>query len=463
MEGQEKRKVCNGAEIQKNYELARRLAFLVKEAGGSAYFVGGCVRDRLLGNDNTDVDIEIHGISPDSLERILDGLGERTEYGKSFGIYGLKGWDIDIAMPRMEKATGVGHRDFKVYVDPYIGLEKAAKRRDFTINAMMEDILTGKVEDFFGGKRDLKEKVIRHVCDESFGEDPLRVLRGAQFAARLDFAVAPETEDLCSRMDIKQLSGERVALETEKALLYADRPSVYFEVLRRMNQLKDWFPQVERLIGVPQSKHHQEGDVWVHTMMVVDEAAKRRANVKHTLGFMYSALCHDFGKAVSTEEINGDIHAYNHENDGLTEVEGFMKKLTNEKRLIEYVMNMCLLHMKPGRMAADGASVKSTNKLMDDSVCPQDLFQLSAADGLGKIPHIEPEEKMNFMNERYAIYEEIMERPYVMGKDLIEAGFIPNENFGQILEYAHKLRLAGIPKEKALKQVIGYANKFYVN
>ena len=180
----------------KNLMMAEKIAASVSEAGGSTYYVGGYVRDKLLGIDNKDSDIEIHGISPETLADILDSLGKRTEMGASFGIYGLRGYDLDIAMPRKEEATGRGHKDFAVYVDPYLGTYKAALRRDFTMNALMQDVLTGKVVDHFGGVADLHKGVLRHVNSKTFVEDPLRVLRAAQFAARFDFTLAPETVNL---------------------------------------------------------------------------------------------------------------------------------------------------------------------------------------------------------------------------------------------------------------------------
>ena len=156
--------------------MARTIAEKVRTAGGRTFFVGGLVRDRLQGRENKDIDIEVHGITPEALSHILDTLGERTVMGASFGIYGLRHYRLDIAMPRSEKATGRGHRDFAVWVDPFIGVEKAAMRRDFTVNALMQDVLTDEVIDCFGGLRDLKNHVLRHVSDESFAEDPLKMM-----------------------------------------------------------------------------------------------------------------------------------------------------------------------------------------------------------------------------------------------------------------------------------------------
>ena len=287
----------------KNVQMARRVAEAVADAGGRTYYVGGCVRDGLLGRDNKDIDIEVHGIPVQTLEHILDSLGERLTMGASFGIMGLRHYELDIAMPRSETATGRGHKDFEVFVDPFLGAEKAARRRDFTMNALMQDVLTGEILDFFGGREDMRRGLLRHVDDSSFGEDPLRVLRAAQFAARFGFAVADETRMLSARMVLAALPGERVMGELEKALLKSDKPSVFFEEMRKMCQLSVWFPELEALIGIGQNpRFHPEGDVWTHTMQVLDEAAALRGEAKEPLWFMLSALCHDLGKAVTSIE-----------------------------------------------------------------------------------------------------------------------------------------------------------------
>lgn len=441
-------------------EMAKRLAEAVAEKGGQAYFVGGYVRDLLRGDPGKDIDIEIHGISPSELKAVLDGLGKRMDIGESFGIFGLKGYSLDIAMPRTETNRGRGHKDFDIFVDPNIGTYKAALRRDFTVNAMMQNVLAGEIIDHFGGREDLDNRTIRHICAETFVEDPLRVLRGAQFAARFEFEIAEETIRLCRGMDISTLARERIMGELEKALLKAERPSIFFELMRRMNQLSVWFPELEALIGVEQNpKHHSEGDVWVHTMMVLDEAAKLKDYASDKLGFMLSALTHDFGKAICTEVIDGEIHSYGHEINGLPLVESFMKRLTNEHRLIKYVLNMAEHHMKPNVLASVKASVKSTNRMFDNSVDPPALLCLALADGLGKSAPREYISYNDYFEERLKIYREYMSRPYVTGEDLISAGIQPSKSFSEYLAYAHKLRLAGVEKESALKQTISYARK----
>ena len=441
-------------------KLARAIAEAVSARGGVCYYVGGYVRDALLGIENKDIDMEVHGVSPSVLEDILKDFGEVITIGASFGIYNLKGCSLDIAMPRKETARGTGHRDFDVFVDPFIGTEKAALRRDFTINALMQNVLTGEITDHFGGRDDLEKGVIRHVNDSSFAEDPLRVLRAAQFAARFDFEIAEETVELCSSMDLTTLSKERIETELEKALLKADKPSVFFEILRKMNQLDYWFKELKDVIGVPQNpQFHAEGDVWTHTMMVLDQATKYRDKAENPKGFMLAALCHDYGKAVCTQVVDGRIRSIGHETEGLPLVEAFLNRITSETKLINYVLNLCALHMKPNALAAMNAGVKSTNKMFDQAQDPTALVYMAMADNYGRIMAngITPHE--DFLFQRLEIYKDVMSKPFVQGRDLIESGLEPNEKFSEYLDYAHKLRLAGVDKESALKQTLAYVRK----
>lgn len=440
--------------------IAEKIANKVSEKGGRTFYVGGFVRDKILGIENKDMDIEVHGIEPEVLREILSEVGEPMSYGSSFGVYSLKGYDIDIAMPRKEYATGKGHRDFEVFVDPFIGTAEAARRRDFTMNAVMEDVLTGELVDPFGGKQDLEKGIIRHIDSDTFVEDPLRVLRGAQFASRFGFNIADETSDLFRSMDLSALSRERVEDELKKALLKGKKPSVFFEVLRSAGGLDVWFPEVKALIGIEQDpKFHPEGDVWTHTMEVLDRAAGYRHKTKNPYAFMLLALTHDFGKAVTTEVVNGRIHAYNHETEGLPVIERFLRRITNESEVISYVLNMVPLHMKPNVVTASKSAVKVTNRMFDRAAAPEDLIYFAMSDkpvmSGDNLFTGDPE----FLFERYELYEEMMSRPYVTGNDLIEKGLEPGEYFSDVLAYAHKLRLAGTEKESALKQTLSYARK----
>lgn len=438
--------------------MAKQIAEKVALRGGAVYYVGGCVRDELLGKSTKDVDIEVHGISHEALEDVLDQLGKRLEYGKSFGVYALAGYDMDIALPRTETVTGAGHRDFDVCITPDIDLKKAASRRDFTVNAIMKNVLTGAIEDPFDGRGDLSKKRLRRVSEKTFGEDPLRVLRAAQFAARFGFAVDDETVALCKSMTISGLPKERVFAELQKAMEKSDTPSVFFKVLKQCGKLSDWFPEVQNLSGVRQNPvYHPEGDVWNHTMRTLDAAASLRARAKRPLFFMMAALCHDFGKAVTTTEESGRIRSVCHETAGLPIAAEFLSRISGEKELAAYVFNMMKLHMRPNILAENRSALKVTNKLFDASVEPEDLILLSMADKMGQESTAENEEA--FLRERLGEYRALMAKPEVTGKDLIEAGLIPDESFSDILAYAHKLHLAGIEKPSALKQTLIYAKK----
>ena len=235
-----------------------------------------------------------------------------------------------------------------------------------------------------------------------------------------------------------------------------------------MRQLHVWFPELEPLIDLPQPpQHHPEGDVWTHTMPVLDAAAKLRAHASEPLYYMLAALCHDLGKAVTTAEVNGKLHALGHEKAGVPIAKRFLRRLTGETKLIEYVLNMTELHMQPNMRAAVGAGDKSFMRLFDASVAPDDLLLLAKADHLGRVG---PESDCAQMERDYEktekklrdelmLYRERMAAPHVMGRDLVEAGIQPGPQMGEGLAYAHKLRLAGLGKDEQLHQTLGFLRR----
>ncbi len=375
----------------KDLIMAHQIAEKVDAAGGRTYFIGSFVRDQLLNKENKDIDIEIHGISSEKLEEILDGLGERTVMGTGFGILGLRHFGLEIVMPGKETAE-----------------DKAAQRRDFTMNSLMQNVLTGEILDFFGGQKDLEHKVVRHLKAETFVEDPLLVLRAAQYAARFEFAVAEDTVELCSKMDLSGLAKERINDELEMALTKAKKPSIFFEEMRKMNQLSVWFPEIAELQNVEQDlRHHPEGNVWNHTMMVLDSAASLRDKATDPFFFMLSALCHDFGKILTTKEKDGRIHAYGHEVKGLPLIDRFLSRLTNENAVHNYVLNMAKLHMKPNMMYRQKAGRKAFMKMFEQSVSPKDLLLLTKADRLGRGNVSSYEETEAFLQEQLAVFDKL--------------------------------------------------------
>lgn len=404
----------------KNIEMARRVAEKVAAAGGRTFYVGGIVRDYLMGRSCKDVDIEVHGVSVPTLQAILDGLGERTEMGASFGVMGLRHYDIDIAMPRSERAVGRGHKDFEVSVDPFIGPERAAMRRDFTINALMRDVLTGEVLDFFGGRRDLENGVVRHVSDATFVEDPLRAFRAAQFAARFGFTVDPGTVALCAGMDVTALAGERVMGELEKALAQAARPSVFFRVLGEMNRLGEWFTEIGVL----------DADSREMLFSTLDAAAGLRGDTSRPLGFMMAALC-----------LGLDADA----------AESLITRLTSEAKLTRYALNMAgCCHGIPDALSAGEDALMA---LYDGCVCPGELIPLARAAYAKEAGWPESEA---ILRDALMLYNARMAGDYVMGRDLTAAGVKPGPRVGAALAVAHKMRLAGKDKEAQLVAALAY-------
>lgn len=452
-----------------NYSMAIQIAKKVKEVGGIAYFVGGYVRDSILDIPNKDIDIEIHGIKPEILKNILSELGDIQTIGNAFGIYNLKGYDLDIALPRKERCIGTGHKDFEVYVDPYIGTHAAARRRDFTINALMKNILTGEIVDEFNGLNDLKNHIIRHVDSSTFREDSLRVLRACQFAARFNFKIASETINLCKTMDLSTLPKERIAGEPSKALLKAKKPSVFFNSLYECEQTK-WFKEVYALKGIKQdSEYHPEGDVYMHTMSVLDQAGELFPtgidNPDRYLPFMLSALCHDFGK-VNTTEINskGRLCALNHEITGIPIANDFLGRIYNNKGFIKYVDNMIKYHMKAHSCFNNRSKTKTTNLMFDKLLYPKDFILLVYADSTGHdLDNLDNRQfnmflekamtESGFLTDRYLDYGKRISESHITAEDLINIGLKPSPLFKIILDKAWDMHLKGIKKEHVLKQV----------
>lgn len=420
-------------------EIAEKLAADVNANQGRAYYVGGFVRDSILGRENKDIDLEIHGIKPVLLEHLLSKYGDVNLVGKSFGVYKLG--NLDIALPRREKKDGYGHTGFSVETDPYMSTTEACRRRDFTMNAVMQDVLSGEYVDPYDGIFDIQSGIIRHVDDDSFVEDSLRVFRAAQFAARFGFMIAPDTMELCKKVDVRDLPIERIKYETDKALLKSDKPSVYFQILDRMGNLDVYFPEIKALQGVKQrSDYHPEGDAYVHTMKVLDKAAGFRDMVWNQTGYMYAALYHDIGKALMTKfsEKKGIWQSPGHEKAGAEMVYDAVNHISRDHNLIGYVRNMVALH---GYVALFDVATepKQMNTVFDQSVAPDELFYLGMADKAGGVGVSEKEIAVLWKHwtECEAHYHEQMSKS-IMGRDLKEVGIKPGPAYGEFLKLQHK-------------------------
>lgn len=329
-----------------------------------AVIVGGYVRDLMLGKHPKDADVEVYGVEPKALLELVRQLfGHVDILGQSFGILKVvlgQGFELDIAIPRKEAKVGAGHKGFIIESDPGLSFREAARRRDFTINAMALDPLTGLVHDPYNGLDDLAKDILRVVDEDTFQEDPLRVFRGVQLAARLEYTIEPKTRHLLQQMvdrgDLDQLSYERVTDEWKKLLLKARKPSVGLELLREFGIVKKYYPELHALIATQQEPEwHPEGSVWIHTGMVVDEAAKlirqggREFKIEEALTVMLGALCHDLGKAITTRIEDGRIRSKGHEEAGEIPARSFLGNFIFGNETVDQIVKITRDHLKTTR------------------------------------------------------------------------------------------------------------------
>jgi tRNA nucleotidyltransferase (CCA-adding enzyme) len=439
-------------------EKVLKLARAVRDEGGRALLVGGCVRDSLMGGQPKDWDVEVYGIEPARLRELLEEFGRVDAVGEAFTVYKV-GSDLDVSLPRRERKTGRGHRAFVIEGDPSMSVEEAARRRDFTINAILEDPLTDEIIDPYGGRDDIQNKTLRAVSRETFAEDSLRVLRAAQFAARFEFEIEPATVELCCSIDLTDLPRERIWGEMEKLLLRARRPSIGFRWLHEFGAFNQLFPELKALVGVPQeSEWHPEGSVDVHSWLVVDRARELIDDLPYAkqVTVMLGALCHDFGKPATTEFTEGRIRSRGHEEAGVAPTESFLDRL-NIHTLDGYdvraqVIALVRDHLKPGEFykkrdeVGDGAFRRLARR------CELELlYRVAKADSLGRNADWIPREKW-FTAEaqewfiaraRELQVEEKAPAPILMGRHLIEMGLAPGPRMGEITRAVYEMQLDG--------------------
>jgi tRNA nucleotidyltransferase (CCA-adding enzyme) len=425
----------------------------INQAGGAVYLVGGWVRDMLMDIPCHDYDLEVYGLDMEKLFNILVRHAKPNLVGKSFGVITMRvdGLNFDFAFPRTENKTGPGHKGFAVLPDPFLDFAAASARRDFTINSMGIKIPEMELADHHGGKRDLRAKVLRHVSD-AFAEDPLRVLRAVQFAARFELDIAPETQELCRRLPLAELPMERIYGEFKKLLLKARRPSVGLEWMRKLGLLSH-FPELAALIGVQQEPEwHPEGDVWVHNNMVIDEAAKLRQEEFgefDNMALMLGALCHDLGKPACTSFSEGKWRSPAHDVRGEGPTRRFLDRLTRETALVETVVAFVREHLKPALLYKARAEVKpSAIRRLALRVDIEKLVRVARADHFGRTTPdalarefpagawlLEQSRALNVLDEK--------PKPFLTGKFLLSLGMKPGPEVGRLIAESFELQLEG--------------------
>ncbi|MBU0569728.1 HD domain-containing protein [Patescibacteria group bacterium] len=468
-------------EAREVFENVLKICRAIKDIGGTALLVGGTVRDEIRGSLSRDFDVEVYGLEAEQVEEIVSKFGIVNEVGKAFGILKItdqSGIDIDVSLPRTDSKTGEGHKGFAVKTDPNMSVKEAARRRDFTFNTLAKDPLSGEIYDAFGGVEDLRTRTLRVTDKELFQDDPLRVMRGAQFVARMGLRIEPETMALMQSMvdDLETLPPDRMKEEWEKLLLKPDRPSMGLQTLFNIGVIHKLYPELAALETTPQEfEWHPEGDVWIHTLMVTDSA--RDVVRSHDLDsatartVMWAALCHDLGKPITTQhQEKGETMRYTaraHDIQGEEPTRAFLAKLNLPKKVVEKVVNivkdhltpnvMYLSHLRKGEKITDGAFRRLAKRLEPATIA--ECTYVAEADSLGRGPFLDPEHADQFLlpvvTEPYdgfaggAWAREKAESLHVLekkaqtiirGRDLINIGFTPGIQFGVLIKVADECR-----------------------
>ena len=486
------------------------VARTVRGAGGRAVVVGGWVRDLLLGVRSKDVDVEVFGLDVARLEALLAGFGKVHAVGRAFGVFRVGGIDVDFSLPRRDSKRGPGHRGFDVAPDPGLDFAEAARRRDLTVNSIGLDPLSGEVLDPHHGRRDLERRGLRATDPVRFPEDPLRGLRVAQLAARLEMTPDEELVALCRKLDLSELSGERVFEEIRKLLLRAAKPSIGFRFLEDTDLLR-FFPELDALRGVAQDPEwHPEGDVWVHTLMVLDAAASLRGGAGESgpdrafrpetaaspgpgendpdrtdrpetaaappqsdaiedggedLALMLGALCHDLGKPAATELIGGRIRSHGHDVGGVAPTRALLGRMRAPGALADRVAALVEHHLAPALFIGNGAAAKGyrrlARKLERAGTSLELLVKVARADHLGRTTDDAVAGRFDAGDAFLAAarahrVERTAPGDVVLGRHLIQRGLRPGPGFGPILERCREVQdeTGWTEPERILAQVL---------
>jgi tRNA nucleotidyltransferase (CCA-adding enzyme) len=437
-------------DVSPSLERATAIAAAVRQQGGRALIVGGWVRDRLMARESKDIDIEVYQLDAPDLRLVLERFGRVESVGESFQVYKLG--EIDVSLPRRESKSGRGHRGFDVTGDPTMTIAEAARRRDFTVNAIAWDPLTGEYLDPFDGIGDIDRRMLRIVDAARFADDSLRVLRAVQFVARLELTLDAAAVDVCRAIPLDDLPAERIWGEIEK-LLFAPRPSVGLALAMDLDVVARLFPELHALSGCPQEPEwHPEGDVWVHTLQVVDQARRRIDDIDRAqqIAIMLGAVCHDFGKPATTAVLDGRIRSLDHEEQGVAPTLSFLDRLNlwsiDGYDVRQQVAGLVAQHLKPGAwhkvrdQVGDGAFRRLAHK-----VDLELLARLAKADCLGRSPgHFDCTAMDWFLGRARSLgVEHRPPTPILLGRHVLALGATPGRRVGEILKAVYEQQMDG--------------------
>ena len=421
-----------------------------------AFLVGGCVRDWLLGIPHKDYDIEVFGLDYERLVAALQRWGKVDLVGRSFGVVKLttkSRTTFDFTLPRRDSKAGAGHKGFQITFESALTPKEAAARRDYTINSLMWDPQEKKLLDSFGGEEDLRDGVLRHTS-EAFPEDPLRVLRGMQFASRFNLRAAPETIALCQSIKAThpELAKERIREEWFKWAAQSRAPSLGLQFLVETEWV-DHYPEIKALRETPQDPTwHPEGDVFTHTCHCCDALAGlpewQKAPAESRIVYMLAVLTHDFGKAIRTHEAIKDgerrIVSPGHEEASAPLAEEFFDRMNVPRAIRERVLPLVVNHMAHYQKVTDRAVRRLSKRLQPENI--EGLLLVMTADSFGRPPRprrVPP--TVTALQEKareLAVHEEAP-RHILLGRHLISLGLEPGPTMGVILHEAYEAQLSG--------------------
>lgn len=446
-----------------SFEDVKELARGIRGRGGRAFLVGGFVRDQKMGLKSKDFDLEVFGIDSDALLQELEIFSRFKDekvnlVGESFQVYKI-GLNLDVSLPRRDQKVGEGHRGFFVQSDPELSTEDAARRRDFTINSMMLDPLTDEVIDHFNGVSDLENKVLRMVDPLTFVEDPLRALRGVQFAARFDLSIERDTTITMAAMDLNELPRERVWGEFEKLLIQSPKPSIGLKYLQLLGINEQLFPELHVLSLTPQEfEWHPEGDVFTHSIAAADEARQRVKDLPYpqAVTVVLAALFHDLGKyETTTKSEDGRLVAHGHAEAGVSLARNMLDRF-NLHSIEGYdvrsqVMALVEFHMHPSqfhrqRDNINDSAFRRLSTKVDLDLLSRVFYSDSMSRNVNKHGIVFTPESNDWFAEKINTLEIKPEGPdkLLMGRHLIELGVKPGKAMGELLNQVYEMQLDGL-------------------
>ncbi|MGR6835200.1 CCA tRNA nucleotidyltransferase [Syntrophomonas erecta] len=422
--------------------LLKQIILDLTNLGGRVFYTGGYVRDHLLGIKSHDIDVEIFGLRREHVIKTLSSYGECQLVGASFPILKLKGypyWDFIV----------VDQEGFTPY--------DSCQRRDFTINALLMDALSGEIIDYVNGRQDLAKGLIRPTCSQVFEQDPLRAYRAMQLAARMNLHIEESTLDIIGQVNLQGIAKERIFIEFSK-LLQAPLPSTGLRYMQESGILSQNHPLLQCLVGCGQSpEHHPEGDVWEHTLLVVNRAAELKVQSGQPEVFMFAALLHDIGKPLVTRAEASKVTAYGHDVEGARLARVFLEDMTSNRKFIGAVSRLVREHMQPVLLFKQRHQVsdRAIRKLVA-RVKVRELLLLAQADfqGRGHERHFEPvRDWLLGRIDNLGLDPDQEINPVVRGKDLVAMGLKPGPAFKRILDGAYEAQLEGKTRSEILRQI----------